>query len=143
MFGAEFPIRLITDWHVSIRPCEINNYAKTLKISTNIQRGSKDYKLLMNYIKDNRATLVDIIDLPYKKFNNFMNDLDNTTKSKQSSIAILLRKSRNISNNNLNGKNIIRYILISMNNSFIHDQWPTSKENEFSDLFFINKMLSF
>ena len=72
-----------------------------------------------------------------------MNDLDNTTKSKQSSITILLRKSRNISNNNLNGKNIIRYILISMNNSFIHDQWPTSKENEFSDLFFINKMLSF
>ena len=131
MFGVEFPIRLITDWHVSIRPCEINNYAKILKISTNIQRGSKDYKLLMNYIKDKRATLVDVIDLPYKEFNNFMSDLDNTTKSKQSSIAILLRKSRNISNNNLNGKNIIRYILISMNNSFIHDQWPTSKENEF------------
>ena len=143
MFGVEFPIRLITDWHVSIRPCEINNYAKILKISTNIQRGSKDYKLLMNYIKDKRATLVDVIDLPYKEFNNFMSDLDNTTKSKQSSIAILLRKSRNISNNNLNWKNIIRYILISMNNSFIHDQLPTSKENEFSDLFLSAKCYPF
>ena len=30
-----------------------------------------------------------------------------------------------------------------MNNSFIHDQWPTSKENEFSDLFLSAKCYPF
>ena len=65
----------------------------------------------MKLYKDKRATLVDVIDLPYKEFNNFMSDLDNTTKSKQSSIAILLRKVKKIYQIiNLNGKNIIRYI---------------------------------
>ena len=31
VFNTDFPIKIITEWHVSIRPCELNNFAELLK----------------------------------------------------------------------------------------------------------------
>ena len=52
----------IFDWNVSIRPCEIDNFAKLLNINCKISRASKEYVFLMNYLKEFECSLLDIID---------------------------------------------------------------------------------
>ena len=43
------PINIITEYIVNIRPCEFQNFAKLLNITTKSQFNSKDYFYLMDF----------------------------------------------------------------------------------------------
>ena len=64
VFNTAYPIKAIVDWHVSIRPCEIENFAELIGITSKVSRGNSDYKALMDIITRTHFSLVDIIDLP-------------------------------------------------------------------------------
>ena len=36
VFNTDFPIKIITEWHVSIRPCELNNFAELLNVECSV-----------------------------------------------------------------------------------------------------------
>ena len=67
-FFLRFAIKIITEWHVSIRPCELNNFAELLNVKLSVSRGLNEYKLVMNYLEENAATLVDIIDCDQREY---------------------------------------------------------------------------
>jgi len=62
VFDTNFPVKIITEWHVSIRPCELANFAELLNVKLSVSRGLNEYKTVMSYLEQNGATLVDIID---------------------------------------------------------------------------------
>ena len=134
VFGVSFPIRIITDWKVSIRPCEINNFADLLGININIQRSHGEYKELMDYLTQELSTLVDIIDLPDSDYTHLKTRLSNAAKSSYSKIFSMLDKSRYYSINGIQGKNIIRFLLNNMNNRMIKDQRPYDPDKVFYGL---------
>jgi len=123
-FGVTLPIKVITDWHVSIRPCEINNFAKTVGMYTNIQRSHNEYKALMDYLKSEQTTLIDLIDSDEEVYNSVKTHVAESTKDKHSKIFDVMNMCRYIALSKATGKNIIRYLLCKMNNRIIKWQWP-------------------
>lgn len=125
VFGTSYPIKVIVDWHVSIRPCEINNFSNLIGMSIETRRGNNDYRVLMDYITRTHLSLVDIIDLPQDEYETLENSLLSANQSSRSSIVTVLNKCRDISKRNMPRVNIIRYLLFRMNNTVLKDQRPT------------------
>lgn len=125
VFGTSYPIKVIVDWHVSIRPCEVDNFASLIGMHLDTRRGNNDYKILMDFITRTHLSLVDIIDLPEDEYDGLEHELLLANQSSKSAIVTLLNKCRDISKRNLIGVNIIRYLLLHMNNTVIRDQRPT------------------
>ena len=125
VFGTSYPIKVIVDWHVSIRPCEINNFSELIGMPIKTSRGNNDYRVLMEYITRTHLSLVDIIDLPRDEYERLENSLLSANQGSRSSIVTVLNKCRDISRRNIPGVNIIRYLLFRMNNTVLKDQRPT------------------
>ncbi len=144
VFGTSYPIKIIVDWHVSIRPCEIDNFAYLLGISLNTRRGNNDYKALMNIITQTHLSLVDIIDLPKEDYKLIKQELLAGIKSNISPILKVLNKCRDICNKNAPGANIIRYLLLHMNNTVLRDQRPTVYQPKtYADYYISSKCMPF
>lgn len=131
IFDTVFPIKIITGWRVSIRPCEINNFSKIFGITTNIKREHNEYYSLMSYMTKNSITLLDIIDFDEEDYSNIKSLVANSTRNKSSVIFKILDICRGISIGNRAGKNIIRYLLCRMNNRIIKMQSPYGDEGCF------------
>ena len=143
VFDVNFPIKIITEWHVSIRPCEINNFARILNITASVQRSSPGYKSIMTYLQDYQASLVDILDYDQETYNYTKDLCTSETKNKYSVMFNILDKCRRICAFNLAGKNILRYLLYRMNNRIIKDQWPLSDGKTYAGLYLSSKCMPF
>lgn len=130
ILGKRMPIQIIEDWEVSIRPCEIDNFAKIIGISVN-NRGNDAYEL-MKYLTESKTNLVEIIDLNDFYYNSLKNRIIEKTKSK--SILELLDLCRDISKNKRKGYNVIRYLLFRLNNKIIKKQHYNSSNKFLSNL---------
>ena len=142
VFNTAYPIKVIVDWRVSIRPCEIDNFAELIGIASKANRGHTDYKMLMDIITRTHYSLVDIIDLPTIQYAHVKQEILGTRSV--SSIVQMLDKCRDISRRNAPGKNIIRYLMYRMNNAIIRDQRPTQYHpNTYADYAMSSKCMPF
>ena len=142
VFNTAYPIKVIVDWRVSVRPCEIDNFAELIGISSNTNRGHTDYKMLMDIITRTHYSLVDIIDLPTIQYARLKQEILGGRGA--SSITQILDKCRDISHRNAPGKNIIRYLMYRMNNAIIRDQRPTRfHPNTYADYAMSSKCMPF
>lgn len=123
-FDTNFPIKIITDWKVSIRPCEIRNFARILNQNIKLERSYKEYGLLMDILTNYELTLVDIIDLENNEYLEFKNQFLALSKDSTSKIFSILDKCREMTSENILGVNILRYLLNCMTNRIIKEQWP-------------------
>ena len=126
VFNTTYPIKVIVDWHVSIRPCEIDNFASLIGIDINTRRSNNDYKSLMSILTEMQYSLVDIIDLPNSQYTLIKKELLSGIPSNHSSIVKVLNKCRKICHEKSSGHNIIRYLLYKMNNTILKSQCPTA-----------------
>ena len=77
LFGEKMPIKIIDDWEVSIRPCELKNFSKIFHpnaISLNAK--SKQYAELMQQLKIRRMSLIDIVNFSDHYYLDFKNQLN-------------------------------------------------------------------
>jgi energy-coupling factor transporter ATP-binding protein EcfA2 len=143
-FDVQFPIKVITDWNVSIRPCEIENFARILNYDIKIQRSNYEYQALMNFLKEENLNLVNIIDFSEEKYLRTKEHILSRTQGKYSKIFMLLDKCRYMCLKEEIGSNILRYLLFRMNNRLIRQQWPTaSRPNNLSNLFLTSSSYPF
>lgn len=143
VFEVEFPIKVITEWHVSIRPCEINNFAKIFYMRIDVQRGNAEYRGLMEYIKENQLSLIDIVSANENEYNKMKSHITDLTKYKTSEIFKIFDKCREILVNDKEGKNILLYLLNKMRNNVIRDQWPTNLNDKYGNLYLSKKSIPF
>ena len=143
VFNTDFPIKIITEWHVSIRPCELNNFAELLNVECSVSRGLNEYKMVMSYLEQNGATLVDIIDYDQREYDSIKNWVIASTQKRHSYIFDMLDICREISANKRDGANIIRYLLCRMNNRIIKDQQAHGDEKRYAGLNISSKCMPF
>ena len=143
VFSTHFPIKIITEWHVSIRPCELKNFANLLKISLSISRGNNEYKALMTYLEQNQVSLVDIVDYDDFDYDEVERILSSTTKDQHSYIFDVLNQCRYLYQSCCDGRNILRYLLHRMNNRLIKDQEPHWQEKSYAGLNISAKCMPF
>ena len=126
------PIQIIDDWSVSIRPCELNNFAAIFGYNSKVQRGLSEYGNLMNFLTKTNNDLVEIINLPesyYKGVKDYV-----LKGSKKSYIFDVLDKCRELAEGKKQGSNVVRYLLHNLNNKIIKQQYTFGGCKKLSNL---------
>jgi energy-coupling factor transporter ATP-binding protein EcfA2 len=114
------PITIIRRWEVSIRPCEFNNFARLFGTSIKIERTSPEYRFLMSYLTNNSESLGSLLDMTDNWY-QAMKDQALSGVSKPQ-IFQVLDIARQVVRSKLPGQNIIRYLMLQMNNQVIKSQ---------------------
>ena len=135
----DMPIQIIDKWEVSIRPCELDNFAKIFG-KRKISEGQEPYRL-MQYLTSSSISLVELIDLNDHYYNYVKNTIFQRAGS--SRLFRILDICRSMSKNKRDGHNIIRYLLHRLNNKIIKRQYENNSCHLLSDLFLSYKSIPF
>ncbi|MBA0127813.1 AAA family ATPase [Haloechinothrix sp. YIM 98757] len=115
------PITIIREWEVSIRPCEFDNFARLLGITTNVRTNSSEYRYLMRKLTASSGNLLDLIDMPDDEYQAVKAGGTPDVSSPQ--IFPALDEARRIVRSNAPGHNVIRYLMLRMYNQVLKLQY--------------------
>lgn len=132
VLGETMPITLIQEWEVSIRPCEFDNFARILDLPVKMSTGSSEYRNLMQYLTRTASSLLDIVDMPGATYGALKSWA--TKRSKQPQIFPMLDRVRQLNEANAPGINVLRYLMLRMNNQVIKLQYAYDECNGLSNL---------
>ncbi|MCH3701470.1 AAA family ATPase [Campylobacter lari] len=136
----KIPIILIINWNVSIRPCELKNFCAIFGLANvNFTRNAK-YERIMQFLKYNELSLLDIVKLNDIEYQSIKNEF---SENKFNDFFKCLDKTRDIITNNKKGKNILSYLLNSMNNVVIKYQKGDFANEKLSNLYLKNSSIPF
>jgi hypothetical protein len=131
IMGKDMPIQIIDEWEVSIRPCELSNFAKIFGIYTKLG-GNVEYYELMKYLTSTNINLVEYVDFPENAYQYVKEQI--TERGKVFHFFEILDICREMSKINKPGINVIRYLLYSLNNRIIKKQFKSQPCYKLSDL---------
>ena len=132
MFGKDVSIKIIRSWETSIRPCELSNFATLLEMQINIQSNYSEYKRMMKFLDNIHLNLVDLItssDELYGQFKSY-----STKTPQRAKMFLVFDKARKILIKEAPGSNVIRYLLLRMNNKIIKQQRGNNTCDKLSNL---------
>lgn len=124
VLGQTMPIILITEWEVSIRGCEFENFSRFFGPRSRVSTTSNEYKNLMRHLTRTASTLLDVVDLSDNDYERIKAWVLADTKTP--SIYPTLDDARNIIQNRRPGYLLLRYLLLSMRNVVIRKQYNPS-----------------
>jgi len=114
------PINILVDYQVSIRPCELNNYASIFGDDIDIKANHAEYRGMMNYLSVSGASLLEIVLSSNGEYYRIKQKM--FSKSQVHHFENVLDTSREVILNNRSGATTIRYLLHTMNNKVIKNQ---------------------
>ena len=120
ILDKKMPIRVVTDWEVSIRPCEFANLRKLIKNDYSVP-GIAEQRKLTEYLTKTRFSLSEIILFDDEMYSRVRNCI--VPKSEGYHFFDTLDICRKYTLNNQSGCNILRYLLYHMNNRVIKAQY--------------------
>ncbi len=133
VFGQVMPIMIIRDWEVSIRPCELDNFARIFGQLVNASSRGSEYTALMHFLTETESNLLDLMDVDENRYARVREKL--TASTKVPKIFPVLDQARRIIKQRSPGCNILRYLMLSMNNRIIKLQYSRHESNLLSHLF--------
>lgn len=135
VFSETMPITVIRTWSVSLRPCELDNFARLFgPLSGKVSTSQTEYSNLMQYLTTTHSSLLDLIslrDADYLRIRTWA--LDKTKGTPQ--IFGVLDTARNLIQSNATGSRLIRYLLLRMRNEVIKPQYDSSPNGWMSNLY--------
>ncbi len=117
VLSKKMPIQIIDKWEVSIRPCELNNFGRILGEDVSIQTNSAEYKNLMSFLTETNLNLVELIDLSEDYYDAATGRIAQGVQAMH--FLPVLDKVRALVRNNQVGTNVVRYLLLCLNNRII------------------------
>ncbi len=132
-FGKYVPISIIDTFACSIRPCELKNYSKFFGLKVDFQSNNSDYKRIMQYLSSTSHNLSSLVETDDKYYNSIVNEFGKTAVGKE--FVEVLNKSRNIILKGRSGSNILRYLLYTMKNQVLKDQYYFEANQLISNLY--------
>lgn len=133
VLGQIMPITLILTWEVSIRSCELKNFARLLGHEVSGSTSSKEYHFLMGFLTHGYRNLNDLMDMSDQNYQQIK--LGSIPTNTASQIFIFLDHARQIVRASRPGENILRYLLLRMNNQIIKSQFYRDGCERLSNLY--------
>ena len=130
--GRFMPISILTDYDVSIRPCELKNFAKILGFNIKIDANHAEYTGMMNYLTISAISLLDIINMSDRGYYFVKSKM--FERAQVHRFEIVLDECREIIKSDVKGSNVLRYLLSSLNNKVIKDQYSVVENEKLSNL---------
>lgn len=115
------PITIIREWEVSIRPCEFDNFARLLGITTKVRTSSAEYRYLMAGLTASSSSLLDLVDMADEQYTKIKAEGTATVTNAQ--IFPVLDEARRIVRKAAPGQNVLRYLLLRMHNQVLKSQY--------------------
>ncbi len=135
------PIQIIENWFPSIRPCELNNFARIMGEELSILSKHTEYRELMQFLFDSKRNILSIVTSEQNEYIEIKRRI--ATKAKAMRFFSVLDKTRNIICNNKPGANVLRYLLLNLNNRVIRAQYDSRPNNLLSYLRLNNSCIPF
>jgi AAA domain-containing protein/UvrD-like helicase family protein len=121
VLNQTMPITIIRDWEVSIRPCEFNNFARLLGITTRVGASTAEYRYVMKGLTVGSGSLLDLIDMPDAQY--AAAKAAGTASVTRPQIFSVLDEARRIVRSAAPGHNVVRYLMLRMYNQVIKAQY--------------------
>lgn len=115
------PIRLITEWAVSIRPCEFDNFGRIFGVYEKVSTGQTEYSYLMEHLTETGSTLLDVVALPDAAYEQL--SARAIQRAQKPIILPVLSKARHLIARKQPGHNVLRYLMLHMRNEMIKLQY--------------------
>lgn len=131
ILGKKMPIQIIDEWEVSIRPCELNNFADIFGSHPKLG-GTNEISEIMKFLRQTGLNLIEFIDSPIDYYQSVKVQIAHTAKSRH--FLQILDRCRELSESKQSGYNIIRYLLYRLNNKIIKQQYNAERCNLLSGL---------
>ncbi|MCC5853690.1 MAG: helicase, partial [Alkalimonas sp.] len=132
VIGQTMPITIIRYWEVSIRPCELDNFARLMGISLKARTNSAEYKHIMHCLTTGVESLLDIIDMSDKAYQALRAAATVNTSSPQ--IFRVLDEARQRIKSSSPGHNVLRYLMLNMHNQILKLQYCRDSCERLSNL---------
>ena len=154
IFDQRMPIRVIVDWEVNIRPCELKNFSRIVDNSSR-DYGSAEQRNISQFLTKTGLSLSEVIMFSDEAFAKLRSQLVPSTKAIH--FFDCLEKCRDIIKQNAPGSNILRYLLHHLTNRVLRKQYKdiwyydrfenkyvhVGKNSNLSDLYLDNKCIPF
>ncbi len=136
----KMPILIIVGWEISIRECEFINFIKLVEGKQN-KVSYSERMALCSFMTKSKLNLLDIVSLKKTEYNLIKEQL--TVRAKVTNFFNVLDTCRGIINSDSNGKNILKYLLFTMNNTIIKKQYKAVVNSRLSNLYLKNGVIPF
>lgn len=130
--NQQMPVNILVEYQVSLRPCELNNFAKIFGYNIKMGQGLVEYQGLMRYLTMTGGSLTDIILSSNAEYMVIRNRILQNARSVK--FYDVLDEAREIVLHNKEGSNIIRYLSYIMRNKVIKSQLSDDENNRLSNL---------
>lgn len=128
----QMPIVVITDWEISIRPCEFNNFARLLGRSISVRTNSSEYRYLMDWLTTNAESLLELMDLSEGGYAALREA--GAEGAAHPLIFPVLDHARRIIRSAASGRNVLRYLMLRMHNQTLKLQFSRDRCDLLSQL---------
>lgn len=123
ILGKRMPIRIIVDWEVNIRPCELKNFTAIVE-RTSRGYGKAEQRELSRYLTETGLSLSEVIMFSDEAFAVIRDRI--VPKTEAVHFFDCLETCRKLIKRNAEGSNILRYLLHHMTNRVLRAQfWLT------------------
>ncbi len=113
-------IKIVQDWCISIRPCEIMNLGKLLGVDEKVSSSTPEYTKLMSYLINKRSTLLDLVTLSEVAYEKVREEILSSTK--EIHIFNVLDRARYFIKSRYSESNLIKYLSYNLINKIIKSQ---------------------
>lgn len=139
--GKFMPIKIVTAWSVSIRPCELKNFAKIFGYHIEVRSDLSEYIGLMNYISRTGLNLVEILEFSDRRYLAFKERI--TEKAQKIVLCNIFDRARGWIQTDKLGSNSVRYLLYGLNNKIIKKQLSVEENYRMKGLYLDTRVLPF
>jgi hypothetical protein len=126
------PVTIIRNWQVSIRPCELNNFARLLGFTTRVNASSREYYYLMDFLTVSSGSLLDLMDGSDDEYLGIRTNA--LADGAQPQIFNVLDRARHIVQSSAPGTNILRYLMLRVHNKILKPLYYANRCNQLSNM---------
>lgn len=131
--NKKMPVNVLGDFRVSIRPCELSNFAKFFGTTIKMDTGSAEYIGMMNYLTRSGASLTDIALMPEQTYQNIRSMM--IGRAKVVKFIGILDICRQILLGKGPASNTLAYLLATLNNRVLKLQYYREANKRLAGLY--------
>lgn len=125
LWGIPSEIKVITKWKVSVDPVCLNKLGKILRIPIKLSSQYGEYEAVMAFLTRTGINFLDLIDLQEVEFSSLVDSVFSKTNTNRFRDILLKLRAEFSNASTRSGRNIVRYLLVSMREEALNKVMPT------------------
>lgn len=141
LFSLRTKIKVIDNYFISIRPCELKNIGLIFGINNKIDDNYAEYSNLMRILTDEEKTLLELVLMDNELFEKYIEKIKGNAENNNITNLLVMIREHLLSSKK--GHNILRYFLVKPDNKVIKTQLCDYPNNYISYLYLVNQSIPF